>query len=72
MMAMKCDRCNNFYDEYNGAVENDEKANSIYTTNKVKVDSEYRSVFKKQYDLCPKCMNSLINWFNMNITEEQK
>lgn len=60
MVAKKCDRCGTYYDEYHKLI-NSNKVNSIRLINRgVGVDSTF-----KIYDLCPKCMDKFLAWFDM-------
>lgn len=71
MRARKCDRCNNFYDEYDGH----DTGNSIQTLNIFscgKYGLDHNLVPKTLYDLCPSCMTSLTNWLDMIMTEVKK
>lgn len=63
MIARKCDRCGKLYDFYKFYNKFDDKNSngfSIICTRPSGI-TEWTS---KGEDLCPECMESLINWFN--------
>lgn len=69
MIARKCDRCNNFYDEYEP--NNSEEANAFRTMYKTGKRAGGDECFiRNTYDLCPKCATSLINWLYMTEVEK--
>lgn len=55
--AMKCDRCGNFYDVYNGYKyrENGNTYNNLYLHN----DAHGNAL---NFDMCPICMDALISF----------
>lgn len=55
MRAMKCDRCGQLYEYYDGGktFKDTEKANAIQL---VDDDLDKGRWFRKAYDLCPDCM----------------
>lgn len=57
MLAKKCDLCGNFYDHYDGWRENEEEANAIIFNDR---GLDGRSTGRKLYDLCPECMNKIL------------
>lgn len=57
MNAKKCDRCNKFYEYYNGN-KNAENANAIRF-----VENSHHGVYScSLYDFCPECMAKLQEW----------
>lgn len=57
--ARKCDRCKKLYETYNLRDE-ELKPNALIFTSLLD-NSNYYS--RKCIDLCPECMNEIINWF---------
>ena len=58
--AKKCDRCNGYYDDYDGVAFSEEPtANRYDRMNLVRADDCGRY---KRYDLCPDCMKALISF----------
>lgn len=62
MLARKCDRCSEFYDHYDRTIDNRTKGytNGIYFINVPINESSTSFVYRKRFDLCPKCMKQLI------------
>lgn len=55
--AKKCDRCGKLYENYEGyEVENGGNKYNILTL------LHHWKTVSRSYDLCPKCMESLIEW----------
>lgn len=55
--AKKCDRCGNLYEDYDG-YEVTKKGNKY---DKLSLRHHWKTV-ARDYDLCPKCMKSLVKW----------
>ena len=66
--AKKCDRCGDLYEMYDG-IKFEEKVNLSY--NHIHVLTNHDSVHKT-FDLCPICMNKLINFLEMVDDKEFK
>ena len=61
-LARKCDRCSELYEAYNE--KNDKKhINGMILVN---VDDERKYYGHGVRDLCPKCSEKLMRWFNKN------
>lgn len=58
MRAMKCDRCGRLYEHYNGCktFRNGMKSNGLFLIDR---DLDGRYFTRKDYDLCPDCVNEL-------------
>lgn len=60
MIARKCDRCGKLYEFYDKFDDKNSNGFSIICMN----PSGITGRTYKGKDLCPECMESLINWFN--------
>lgn len=60
MKALKCDRCNKFYDTYKGKKLNDKGCH--YNGMALARDNDYNYLSRKEYELCPDCMEELIKF----------
>ena len=63
--AMKCDRCSKLYEHYDGAKQfkDTEEANGVHIVDK---DSNEKFWVRKNYDLCPDCMEELEKFLNQH------
>jgi len=61
MLAKKCDRCGRLYEHYEGSerFKGNREANGLTLVDRYS-DSFQRS--SDTFDLCPKCMQELLNW----------
>lgn len=59
MRAKKCDRCGKLYEHYDGCKDfkSNGNANGVLLIDR---DLENKYYGRKDYDLCPDCMNGLI------------
>lgn len=62
MIARKCDRCGKLYEFYDKFDDEYQNGFSMICKNIAGVGVTERTFTGK--DLCPECMESLINWFN--------
>lgn len=61
MIARKCNICSKFYDYYDGTKHNFENANTIIFYNNIdRLEGSYYEGRQNVYDLCPECMNRVI------------
>ena len=59
MIAKKCDRCGTFYEEYN--IKKSSKCiNGLMLLN---IDSQQSYFTHGPYDICPKCTEEFMKWF---------
>ena len=63
MQARKCDRCGKLYEIYNGLEV--VKGGDIYNT--VRLEKENIANIYKKLDLCPECMEKLVNFIKNEI-----
>lgn len=66
-ICKKCDRCGNMYENYNYPKHDNENFNGIVFAAITERSDGYASHGLK--DLCPKCMESFMNWFNRKEEE---
>lgn len=66
-ICKKCDRCGNIYENYNYPKHDNENFNGIVFAAITDKSDRYASHGLK--DLCPKCMESFMNWFNRKEEE---
>ena len=60
MQAKQCDRCGAFY--------SGERYNPQYRLTQI---SQTKSRYSKSLDLCPKCSNSLAEWFEAHLAQPE-
>lgn len=60
--AMKCDRCQNYYDEYKTGVRTTPRGSTSYV-NRVKLGDRLNVYCG--YDLCPNCMKELFDFLRI-------
>lgn len=68
MNAKKCDRCGEFYSEYN-TKSSEDKPNGFQFLN---LDNCNKYYAHTGHDLCPECCKSLIEWFKKVSKEVEK
>lgn len=68
LLAKRCDRCGKFYKVYNE--KNDKKHTNGFILANIDKYGKYFS--HSPIDLCPECMESLINWRDLMTEDELK
>ena len=69
-VCKKCDRCGSMYENYNYPKHDNENFNGIVFAAITDRSDGYANHGVK--DLCPKCMESFMNWFNCEEAEAIK
>lgn len=76
--AKKCDRCGSFYDQYSNvtSVMDVDTVRSMNGVSFININTENVYTTKFTYDLCPSCLDSLIEFMNIrkkysNLTDEE-
>lgn len=61
MLAKKCDRCGELYENYNGKFEKvPDRANTVSLLSRYADEKSAKVV--KVYDLCPRCMEDAVKY----------
>ena len=71
MLAKKCDRCGEYYDIYHYLSPIAKgKANGIILVDDDN-DNDNTCISRKYIDLCPKCLNILVDWLAYDEKENK-
>lgn len=69
MLAKKCDRCGSLFEHYDGSknFKDSERANGLLLIDR---DLQRKYWGRKDYDLCPDCMQKLEDFLKCKLSEK--
>lgn len=67
-LAKKCDRCRDYYEQKNISFKKERVNGIALIDRKVSNEAHFNRIV---YDLCPKCLNSLVIWLEGESKEDE-